>query len=60
MVRYTARNVTNITRGWTTKMTKQEEEVLRLIGFGYFDTVIAGRLGMDSEEVHKIRMEARR
>ena len=41
-------------------MTKQEEEVLRLIGFGYFDTVIAGRLGMDKEEVHKIRMEARK
>jgi DNA-binding NarL/FixJ family response regulator len=41
-------------------MTKQEEEVIRLIGFGYFDTVIASQLGMDREEVHKIRMEARK
>ena len=37
-------------------MQNKEEEVKRLIGFGYFDTVIAGRLGMDKEEVHKIRM----
>ena len=41
-------------------MTKMEEEVKRLIGFGYFDTVIAGRLGISKEEVHEIRMEVRK
>ena len=41
-------------------MKTKEEEVKRLIGFGYFDTVIAARLGLDKEEVHKIRMEARK
>jgi len=40
-------------------MMKIEEEVRRLISFGYFDTVIAGRLGISKEEVHKIRMEAK-
>ena len=41
-------------------MMKIEEEVKRLIGFGYFDTVIAGRLGISKEEVHKIRMEGKK
>ena len=41
-------------------MMKIEEEVRRLIGFGFFDTVIAGHLGINREEVHKIRMEAKK
>jgi len=41
-------------------MTKLEEEVRRLIGFGYFDSVIAGRLGISREEVHEIRMEGKK
>jgi len=41
-------------------MMEIEKEVRRLIGFGYFDTVIAGRLGISKEEIHKIRMEAKK
>ena len=36
-------------------MLEKEKEVRRLIGFGYFDSVIAGRLGLTEKEVHAIR-----
>lgn len=39
-------------------MMEKEKEIRILIGFGYFDTVIAGRVGVSKEEVHKIRLEA--